>query len=433
VVSWSVVCFHNWVDMDQNIPLLQRLEKLETLLDVNRELARELDLDKLLALIAEAAVQVMVADRCSVYVVDRVKDELWTRVAQGIDEIRMPANRGIAGLVVSSGHILNVADAYEMPEFDPTWDQKHGYTTRSMLCCPLRGRMGQVIGAFAVLNKKSGLFDEDDEALLQAMAAGVAVALENALLVDELRTTNHKLSEAYDQVLLTEKLSVLGLLAGTVAHDIQNPLAVIMGNAEILAVKFPEISDVLDASRVIVRQTERITRLVDSIQNYARGDADSFGEVDIHRVLLEALMLTERLLVKFGVTIKQQMAAELSPVLGNANRLEQVFMNLIQNAAQAMQGQRGGTLRLATREVDKLGKRYVEVEVTDTGGGVPANKEADVFKAFFTTKAKDKGTGLGLAICQRIVNAHAGEIELQNRIGEGATFLVRVPVAKSQV
>jgi signal transduction protein with GAF and PtsI domain len=108
--------------MDQNIPLLQRLEKLETLLDVNRELARELDLDKLLALIAEAAVQVMVADRCSVYVVDRVKDELWTRVAQGIDEIRMPANRGIAGLVVSSGHILNVADAYEMPEFDPTWD-----------------------------------------------------------------------------------------------------------------------------------------------------------------------------------------------------------------------------------------------------------------------------------------------------------------------
>jgi two-component system sensor histidine kinase HydH len=289
-----------------------------------------------------------------------------------------------------------------------------------MLCCPLRGRMGQVIGAFAVLNKKSGLFDEDDEALLQAMAAGVAVALENALLVDELRTTNHKLSEAYDQVLLTEKLSVLGLLAGTVAHDIQNPLAVIMGNAEILAVKFPEISDVLDASRVIVRQTERITSLVDSIQNYARGDADS-------------LMLTERLLVKFGVTIKQQMAAELSPVLGNANRLEQVFMNLIQNAAQAMQGQRGGTLRLATREVDKLGKRYVEVEVTDTGGGVPANKEADVFKAFFTTKAKDKGTGLGLAICQRIVNAHAGEIELQNRIGEGATFLVRVPVAKSQV
>ena len=414
--------------MDQNLPLQQRLDKLETLLDVNRELARELDLDKLLALIAEAAVHVMEADRCSVYVIDRVKDELWTRVAQGIDEIRMPSNRGIAGQVVSSGDIVNVENAYDMPEFDPTWDQKHGYTTRSMLCCPLRGRLGQVIGAFAVLNKKSGRFDGEDEVLLQAMAAGVAVALENALLVDELRATNSKLSEAYDQVLLTEKLSVLGLLAGTVAHDIQNPLAVIMGNAEVLAVKMPESPEVAEACNVIVRQTERITSLVDSIQNYARGDADAFAEIDIHQVLREALMLTERLLVKFGVEIDQQTDAQLPKVWGNANRLEQVFMNLIQNAAQAMQGQRDGKLTLVTRQVDKLDKKWVEVEISDTGGGVPVDKEDDIFKAFFTTKAKDKGTGLGLAICQRIVKAHNGEIELQNRLGQGATFLIRIPI-----
>ena len=292
--------------MNRQLHLQQRLEKLETLLDMNRELARELDLDKLLALIAEAAVHVMEADRCSVYVIDRVKDEIWTRVAQGIDEIRMPANRGIAGLVISSGQILNVTDAYEMPEFDPTWDQKHGYTTNSMLCCPLLGRMGQVLGAFAVLNKKSGLFDSDDEALLQGMAAGVAVALENAILVDELRATNHKLSEAYDQVLLTEKLSMLGLLAGTVAHDIQNPLSVIMGHAEIMAVKYPEILEVQESSNIIVRQADRISDLVNSIQNYARGDAELFGEIDIHQALSEALMLTERLLTKFQIKLKQR-------------------------------------------------------------------------------------------------------------------------------
>lgn len=414
--------------MDQNAPLQQRLEKLETLLDVNRELARELNLDKLLALIAEAAVQVMDADRCSVYVVDRVKDEVWTRVAQGIDEIRMPANRGIVGLVVSSGEILNVANAYDRPEFDATWDKKHGYTTRSMLCCPLRGRLGQVIGAFAVLNKQSGRFDEEDEVLLQAMAAGVAVALENALLVDELRGTNHKLSEAYDQLLLTEKLSILGLLAGTVAHDIQNPLAVIMGNAEVLGAKFPQMPEIANATQIIVKQTERITELVDSIQNYARGDSDAFGEVDLHRVLGEALMLTERLFAKFHIRVNQQTQPDLPRVLGNANRLEQVFMNLIQNAAQAMQGQRDGALNLVAREVEKMNKRWVEVEVSDTGGGVPVDKEVDIFKAFYTTKANEKGTGLGLAICQRIVNSHEGEIELQNRPGEGATFLVRIPV-----
>lgn len=417
--------------MSENVTLQQRLDKLETLLDVNRELARELDLDKLLSLIAEAAVQVMDADRCSVYVVDRDKDELWTRVAQGIDEIRMPIDRGIAGLVVSQGEILNVADAYQLPEFDPTWDQKHGYTTQSMLCCPLRGRLGQVIGAFAVLNKKTGLFDGEDEALLQAMAAGVAVALENALLVDELRATNTKLSEAYDQILLTEKLSMLGLLAGTVAHDIQNPLAVIMGNAEILGVKFPNMPDVVEASNIIVKQTDRITNLVDSIQNYARGDAASFGAVDVPKVLNEALMLTERLIAKFGIAIEKQDAPNLPPVKGNANRLEQVFMNLIQNASQAMKQSRSRKLVLATRITEKMARDWVEVEVSDTGGGVPPDKEDDIFKAFYTTKAKDKGTGLGLAICQRIVKEHNGEIELRNQSGIGATFLVRIPVAQS--
>ena len=416
--------------MDQGSLLNSRLEKLETLLEVNRQLSRELDLDRLLALIAEAAIQIMDADRCSVYVVDRVKDEIWTRIAQGIDEIRMPSGRGIAGQVISSGEILNVTNAYDLPQFDRTWDQKHGYLTRSMLCCPLRGRMGQVIGAFAVLNKRSGRFDPKDEILLQALGAGVAVALENALLVDELRATNHKLSEAYDQVLLTEKLSILGLLAGTVAHDIQNPLAVIMGNAEILAVKLPDTPEVQDATGVIIRQTERIADLVDSIQHYARGDAQSFGEIDVSRVLREALMLTERLLVKFGIEIHQELEPDLPPAMGNANRLEQVFMNLIQNAAQAMNGPGSGVLTLSARK--KAGDRdkdWIEVDVSDTGGGIPPGKETDIFKAFFTTRAREKGTGLGLAICQRIVNAHGGEIELINRPGEGATFLVRIPIA----
>ena len=107
-----------------------RLEKLETLLAVNRELALELNLDKLLELIASVASQIMGADRSRVYVVDRKRNELWSRIAQGVDEIRMPLDRGIAGRVATSGELLNVSDAYQMDEFDPQWDQKHGYTTR---------------------------------------------------------------------------------------------------------------------------------------------------------------------------------------------------------------------------------------------------------------------------------------------------------------
>ena len=143
--------------------------------------------------------------------------------------------------------------------------------------------------------------------------------MENALLIDELKAANRKLSEAYDQVLLSEKLSMLGLLADTLAHDIQNPLAVILGNAEIMLARFTDQERVVQGSQTIVRQTERISDLVDSIQNYSSGDAQTFGEVDIHQVLRESLMLTGRLLSQVGV---QEYYSELPLAFGNASRLK---------------------------------------------------------------------------------------------------------------
>jgi signal transduction histidine kinase len=219
---------------------------------------------------------------------------------------------------------------------------------------------------------------------------------------------------------------MLGLLAGTLAHDIQNPLAVILGNAEILQAKFPNEERVVQGSDAIIRQTERVSELVDSIQNYSRGDAEVFEAVDVHRVLREALMLTERLLSQVGVVVVQNYDTELPLAFGNANRLEQVFMNLIQNAAQAMQKKDQRELQIITQKLDRADIPWVEISIRDTGGGVPQEREKDIFKAFFTTKAEEKGTGLGLAICHRIMRAHGGELELQNSPGVGATFVARI-------
>jgi len=251
--------------------------------------------------------------------------------------------------------------------------------------------------------------------------------LENALLIDELRVANRKLSETYDQLLMSEKLSMLGLLSGTLAHDIQNPLAVILGNAEILSLKFPDEADVTKGANTIIHQAARITDLVDSIQNYSRGNPDTYAFIDLHQVLRESLILTERLLSTHKIDIQLHYDAKLPRAFGNANRLEQVFMNLIQNAAQAMADQEGSRLEIETRSVDVSGDCWIEVVVSDSGGGIPAEREADIFDAFYTTKADQKGTGLGLAICQRILRAHGGQIELFNLPGEGATFVVRIP------
>ncbi len=419
--------------MDQESKELQkRLEKLELLLEVNRELVLELDLDRLLVLVVERTTRVMDADRSSLYVVDRDKGEIWTRVAQGVEEIRLPLGKGIAGRVAETGESTNVGDAYTVAEFDPTWDQKHRYVTRSMLCIPLRGRHGDVIGVFEVLNKRHGVFDQEDEDLLTALGAGVAIAVENAVLVDELKQVNRKVTDTYEQLLQSEKLSMLGLLAGTVAHDIQNPMEVILSYAEALMRKFPHQAGVMQSARTIMEQVERVSELVESVQNFSRKGSSEFGEVDLHRVLRESLMLTERLLVKGNIEVERRYERDLPFVWGNTNRLEQVFMNLIQNAAQAMDG--AGTLKIATRRLPKSSSEqaWVEVAVSDTAGGIPQGKEGRIFEAFYTTKSEGKGTGLGLSICRRIVEEHKGEIQLQNRPGNGATFLVRLPTAGAE-
>ncbi len=399
----------------------RRLAKLERLLEVNRELALELDLDRLLELVVERSTEVMDADRGSLYVVDAERGEIWTRVAQGVGEIRLPLGKGVAGRVAQTGESMRAADAYRVPEFDQTWDRKHGYLTRSLLCVPLRGREGHVIGVFEVLNKRQGNFAGEDEDLLVALGAGVAVALENAVLVDELRRANDKVSQAYEQLLQSEKLSMLGLLAGAVAHDIKNPLAVVLSCAELLKLRLPHKAGAMQSATLIAEQVERISTLVDSIQNYARHASHESSEVDLVGVLRESLILTGRLLRKANVEVDWQLAPDLPLVWGNANRLEQVFVNLVQNAAQAMKD--GGRLTIGGRPE---GDDWLLVEVSDTGGGVPTEKEDRIFEALFTTKAEGEGTGLGLAICKRIVTEHGGTIELANRQGAGATFRVRL-------
>jgi len=412
--------------------LQDRLRKLDLLLDVYRELALELDLDRLLRLVVARATQVMDADRSSLYVVDRERQEVWTKVAQGVGEIRLALGQGIAGKVAATGESVNVADAYTVAEFDASWDRRYGYKTRSLLCIPLLGRNGEVIGVFEALNKCDGHFVQEDEALLVALGAGVAVALENALLVEALRQANRKISEAYDQLLHSEKLSMLGLLAGTVAHDIQNPLGVILGQSEVLMRKRPQDTDVARAATSIIGQVERVSELVSSVQNFSRKGSEEFSPVDVHRVLREALVLTERLLTRSRITLERDYEENLPAVWGNANRLEQVFMNLIQNAAQAMEG--GGQLRISSRRLSGgvTSEDRVEIGISDTGGGVTGEDVAHIFDAFFTTKSERKGTGLGLAICRHIVKAHMGDIELSNRPGYGATFLVRLQTSEGK-
>jgi HD-GYP domain-containing protein (c-di-GMP phosphodiesterase class II) len=166
--------------------LQRRIAKLQSILEVAKALAAERQLDALLGQIVDAAAQVVEADRVSLFLLDRERGELWSKVAQGTGEIRFPAASGIAGAVATAGRSINIQDAYADPRFHRAVDAATGYHTRSILCVPMRNAQGEVVGVLQALNRREGVFTDEDEELLTALGGPAAVAVENALLHEEI-------------------------------------------------------------------------------------------------------------------------------------------------------------------------------------------------------------------------------------------------------
>ncbi len=166
-------------------------EKLFTLLKVTRTIATELQLDKLLKLIMDEVRDALKADRCTVFLIDEERQELWSKVAHGVQpgEIRFPLEKGIAGSVATTGRVLNIPDCYADPRFNPEIDRQTGYRTRCMLTFPMRNKRGEIIGVFQVLNKKGGVFTRQDEEILDAISIISASQIENAQLYEEQERT----------------------------------------------------------------------------------------------------------------------------------------------------------------------------------------------------------------------------------------------------
>jgi HD-GYP domain-containing protein (c-di-GMP phosphodiesterase class II) len=183
----------------------QELEKRQSLLArFGRMVAAETHLDSLLTIIAEEVRNILSADRCSVFLADSYKGELWTKVALGMEEkvLRIPLGQGIAGFVAKTGSAVNIRDAYKDTRFAQDLDRITGYQTRTVLAVPLRGRDGKPLGVFEVLNKSKGSFTEEDEGLLRILATMAASFIENAALTDELRRSH--LETIYRMALVAE-------------------------------------------------------------------------------------------------------------------------------------------------------------------------------------------------------------------------------------
>lgn len=245
--------------------------------------------------------------------------------------------------------------------------------------------------------------------------------VQGALITVEDVTQRMGLEKAVQQA---EKMAAIGTLSAGLAHEINNPIGVIASRVECMLWEADEqgLSEMVRGDlQVIGKHADRVARITQGLLSFSRQQAWRLSPVDLNTVVEEALVLVEKQLAREQVTLEQDLTPGLPAVLGSANHLEQVVLNLLTNAREAML--EGGRLRVATRRQGRL----VEVEVTDTGKGIPAEHLSKVFDPFFTTK--EKGTGLGLAISYGIVRDHGGTLTVRSREGAGTTFLVTVPVA----
>jgi PAS domain S-box-containing protein len=248
--------------------------------------------------------------------------------------------------------------------------------------------------------------------------------VQGALITVEDITERLGLEKAVQQV---EKMAAIGTLSAGLAHEINNPIGVIASRVECMLWEADEqgFSEMVRGDlQVIAKHADRVARITQGLLSFSRQQAWRLSPVDVNTVVEEALVLVEKQLAREQVTLERDLPPGLPAVLGSANHLEQVVLNLLTNAREAMP--EGGRLRVATRR----NGGSIEVEVTDTGKGIPAEHLSKVFDPFFTTK--EKGTGLGLAISYGIVRDHGGTLTVRSREGAGTTFLVTVPVAGEQ-
>ncbi len=230
-----------------------------------------------------------------------------------------------------------------------------------------------------------------------------------------------------EQLVQTEKLTSLGLLAAGVAHEVNTPLAVISNYIQILAKQLPGEDPRHKLIEKIVTQTFRASEIVNNLLNFSRTGAAEFTEVNLNRVVEETLSLVSHPFRTARVNVMKALQTDLPAVLGSNNRLQQVFLNLFMNARDAMPN--GGMLEVRTA----CNNGYVEVEVTDTGTGIPRENLIRIFDPFFTTKSSGRGTGLGLSVSYGIIKEHAGKIDVRSTPGKGTSFRLEFPTARKAV
>ena len=424
----------------------ERLEdlvfKLGALNDMVEMAARIPRIEDLLSHVLERTMRAVSAGIGSIMLLDRERRTLRIAVGRGLQEtgrgpVEVKVGEGIAGKVVEMGEAVVVEDIEKDPRFGQQSDPRYG--GGSFICMPLR--VAERIVGVVNLSKKevapgtTGVFSQTDLQFLNALATYTAYAVDNARLFEEAQQAAQRLQEvvedqklrltlAQQQMIQAAKLSALGELVAGVAHELNNPLTVLVGASDILEQQAPDA--LKEYAQMIRESTDAARSIVRGLLTFGRQMPLERRHVMLDELIEKVLALTAADLRIESVKVDREMAPDLPPVWADGNQLQQVLVNLVTNAKQAMAEQPEAQRRLRI-STSAIGSDRVQIIVEDTGPGIPAEVLPKIFDPFVTTKGS-AGTGLGLSISYGIIREHGGLLTADSRPGHGATFTIDLPV-----
>jgi signal transduction histidine kinase len=263
------------------------------------------------------------------------------------------------------------------------------------------------------------MYSSDDLEVLSALTNQAAVAIENARLYQNLKQSQRVLQRA-------DRLSSLGMLTAGLAHEIRNPLVAIRTFTQLLPERYQDTEFRCNFQSLALKEVDRICGLINDLLNFARPSAPNVAAEDINEIVQNVARILETEAKEKDVRIAFDLAANLPKIFVDKEQMKQVFMNVILNAIQSIDG--GGVVEVFSRAFSQgAPHQYVQVGIHDSGVGIPQKDLENIFNPFFTTKKG--GSGLGLSITHQIVQEHAGYMYVESQLGQGTTFYVNLPVS----
>jgi len=396
----------------------------ESLVKVSQTINSALNLDEALQSITCEACSLMQGRMSSLLLLDETRAWLDLRADHGAGEAyrtkpRLSVADSLLGVVVRRRKPLQVPDVQTSPRYQNV-DVARREGLVSLLSVPLVYR-GEAMGTLNVYTGEPHQFSDEEVRILSALADLSAVAMEKARLYE-------RIVDAEEQLRQSEKLSALGLLAAEVAHEIRNPLAVLKMLYHSLDLRFPAEDPRARDAQIMGEKMDQLDRIVERILDFARRTEPELTPVDVNRLLDDLGLLTRHKLRQLNITLVRELAPDLPTIRADAAQLEQAFLNLTLNAAEAMP--QGGRLTIATRAA-RLSRRtpaptHVAIVFKDTGPGMTEEERRRAFRPLLAS-AKPKGTGLGLMIVARVVEAHRGRIRISSRPNLGTVITIVLP------